>query len=105
MTEQVRAAFSAHFGVDCVLSADRQTASEDFSRIPDAFGVPYTFWLLGGVDPETYRTAAEHGTIARDIPANHSPLFAPLIDPTLSIGVQTHVVAALSYLAGEGATP
>ena len=44
-------------------------------------------------------TAAASGTVARDIPANHSPLFAPVPDPTLSIGVQTHVVAALSYLA------
>lgn len=99
VTEKVRAAFSIHFGADSLRTARRQTASEDFSRIPDAFGVPYTFWLLGGADPETYRAAVERGTVARDIPANHSPLFAPAIDPTLSIGVQTHVVAALSYLS------
>lgn len=99
VTERVRAAFCAHFGSDSVRSAERQTASEDFSRIPGAFGVPYTFWLLGGVDPETFRAAAARGTVAQDIPANHSPLFAPVIDPTLSMGVQTHVVAALSYLA------
>lgn len=65
----------------------------------DAFGVPYTFWLLGGADPNTYRAAAAKGTVARDIPANHSPFFAPVIDPTLSIGVQAHVVAALSWLS------
>lgn len=99
VTERVRAAFCTHFGADSVRSAERQTASEDFSRIPGAFGVPYTFWLLGGVDPETFRAAAARGTVAQDIPANHSPLFAPVIDPTLSMGVQTHVVAALSYLA------
>ncbi|MET3919325.1 amidohydrolase [Arthrobacter sp. UYEF20] len=101
VTEQVTAAFSAHFGADSVHHAERQTASEDFSRIPDAFGVPYTFWLLGGVDPETYRAAVAKGTVAQDIPANHSPLFAPVIDPTLSMGVQAHVVAALSYLSQE----
>jgi amidohydrolase len=99
VTDRVTSAFSAHFGADAVLPAGRQTASEDFSRIPDAFGVPYTFWLLGGVDPETYRVAAQKGTVAQDIPANHSPKYAPLIDPTLSIGVQAQVVAALSYLA------
>ncbi|MDQ0029399.1 amidohydrolase [Arthrobacter bambusae] len=104
VTEKVRAAFSAHFGAHSVRTAQRQTASEDFSRIPDAFGVPYTFWLLGGVDPENYRAAVERGTVAQDIPANHSPLFAPVIDPALSIGVQAHVVAAMSYLATEGAT-
>lgn len=43
--------------------------------------------------------AAQKGTVAQDIPANHSPRYAPLLDPTLSIGVQAHVVAALSYLA------
>lgn len=99
VTEKVRAAFLDRFGADSVRQAIPQTASEDFSRIPDAFGVPYTFWLLGGVDPGTYRAAVERGTVARDIPANHSPLFAPVIDPTLSLGVQTHVAAALSYLA------
>lgn len=102
VTDKVTAAFTAHFGADAVHHAQPQTASEDFSRIPDAFGVPYTFWLLGGVDPETYRVAVERGTVSQDIPGNHSPFFAPVIDPTLSMGVQTHVVAALSYLAREG---
>jgi hippurate hydrolase len=101
VTEQVRAAFTAHFGADSVHHAERQTASEDFSRIPDAFGVPYTFWLLGGVDPEAYRAAAAKGTVAQDIPGNHSPFFAPVMDPTLSMGVQAHVVAALSYLSRD----
>lgn len=99
VTDRVTSAFTAHFGTKAVLQAGRQTASEDFSRIPAAFEVPYTFWLLGGVDPETYRVAAQKGTVAQDIPANHSPGYAPLLDPTLSIGVQAHVVAALSYLA------
>lgn len=98
VTDQVTEAFTARFGADAVHTAERQTASEDFSRIPDAFGVPYTFWLLGGADPDSYRAAAARGTVAQDIPANHSPYFAPVIEPTLSVGVQAHVVAALSYL-------
>lgn len=99
VTDHVTAAFAAHFGADAVDRAMPQTASEDFSRIPDAFGAPYTFWLLGGADPDAYRAAAAKGTVAQDLPANHSPYFAPVIDPTLSMGVQAHVVAALSYLA------
>ena len=99
VTEQVRTAFSAHFGPDAVHRAEPQTASEDFSRLPDAFGVPYTFWLLGGADHDAYRVAAAKGTVSQDIPANHSPFFAPVIDPTLSMGVQAQVVAALSYLS------
>jgi metal-dependent amidase/aminoacylase/carboxypeptidase family protein len=101
VTEKVTAAFTRHFGPAAVLPATPQTASEDFSRIPDAFGVPYTFWLLGGHDPETYRAAVERGTVSRDIPGNHSPFFAPVLDPTLSLGVQAQTVAAMSYLAKD----
>ncbi|MDR7081044.1 metal-dependent amidase/aminoacylase/carboxypeptidase family protein [Arthrobacter ginsengisoli] len=99
VTAQVTNAFTAHFGAEAVSRATPQTASEDFSRIPDAFGVPYTFWLLGGAEPDTYRAAVAKGTAFQDIPGNHSPAFAPVINPTLSMGVQAQVVAALSYLA------
>ncbi|MCU1519303.1 MAG: amidohydrolase, partial [Pseudarthrobacter sp.] len=102
VTERVTAAFAEHFGAEAVGTAARQTASEDFSRIPDAFGVPYTFWMIGGADPETYRAAVVNGTVSQDIPANHSPFFAPIMDPTLEVGVRAQVVAALSYLAKEG---
>ena len=44
----VTQAFRAHFGDERVISLGRITASEDFSRIPDAFGTPYTYWGLGG---------------------------------------------------------
>ena len=99
VTDRVTAAFTSHFGATAIQHALPQTASEDFSRIPEAFGVPYTFWLLGGVEPETYRASVANGTVSQDIPANHSPSFAPLVDPTLSLGVQAHVVAALSCLS------
>jgi hippurate hydrolase len=101
VTAKVTDAFTAHFGSDAVHSATRQTASEDFSRIPDAFGVPYTFWMIGGADPETYRAAVANGTVRRDVPANHSPFFAPVLDPTLEVGVRAQVVAALTYLGGS----
>jgi len=38
----------------------------------------------------------------RSIPSNHSPLFAPVIDPTLSIGRAALVAAARVWL-GPGA--
>ncbi|SEC04440.1 hippurate hydrolase [Paramicrobacterium humi] len=101
VTSHVTDAFETHFPAGVVGKADRQTASEDFSRIPDAFGTPYSYWLLGGIDADAYRAAEEKGTLTQDIPGNHSPLFAPVIEPTLSLGVQAHVVAALSYLAKQ----
>src|SRR5699024_1787803 len=96
---KVTDAFTSFFGADAVYETAPYTASEDFSRLPDAFGIPYTYWVIGSVASEKYRRAVEQGTVAQDIPANHSPAFAPDIDPTLEVGVQTQVVAALAYLA------
>ena len=99
VNERVTQAFVAHFGADRVHHQDPVTASEDFSRVPDAFGVPYAYWTVGGHDAADYRAAVAAGRVAQDVPANHSPLFAPVVDPTLATMVQTQVVAALAYLA------
>jgi amidohydrolase len=100
ITERVTAAFTEHFGTDAVFHTAPNTASEDFSRIPDAFGVPYTYWVVGSVPSDRYRRAVENGTLLQDIQANHSPFFAPAIDPTLGVATQAQVVAALSCLSG-----
>jgi hippurate hydrolase len=99
VTEKITSAFRSHFGNDIVFDLGHQTASEDFSRIPDAFGTPYTYWGLGGTDPQKYQKALDAGRVEQDIPANHSEYFAPVIEPTLSNGTQAIVVGALTYLA------
>ena len=96
VTDKVAAAFAAYFG-DRAFTAPRQSASEDFSDIPDALGVPYTYWALGGIDEKTWQQAEAAGQIA-NIPANHSPKFAPTIEPTLQTGTAAIVVAALAWL-------
>ncbi|WP_055588087.1 amidohydrolase [Peterkaempfera griseoplana] len=103
VTREVSAAFEAMFGQRAV-TVELQSASEDFSRIPDAFGAPYTYWALGCADPDAYRTAQQRGTVAREIPVNHSPRFAPVLQPTLDTGVQALVTAALTHLARPGRT-
>jgi amidohydrolase len=97
-TERVASAFGEYFG-DRALALGQQSASEDFSDIPAALGTPYTYWGVGCTDPETFRKAAEAGRISQDIPGNHSPNFAPVLQPTLDIGTQALVVAALAWLA------
>ncbi|PJJ45135.1 hippurate hydrolase [Glutamicibacter mysorens] len=99
---KITAAFEAHFPEGQVYHADPATASEDFSTIPDTFGIPYAYWTVGCVDPQKYKDAVAAGTVASDIPANHSPFFAPVIHPTLQTATSTQVVAALAYL-GNGA--
>jgi hippurate hydrolase len=96
-TARVRAAFDALFR-DRVHDLSLQTASEDFSDIPNALSVPYTYWGIGGIDPDAYQRAVEAGRVSQDIPVNHSPAFAPVIQPTLDTGTQAMVAAALAWL-------
>lgn len=98
VNKTVTQAFAEHFPDGQVYQATPATASEDFSTIPDAFGIPYTYWTVGCIPADTYRKAVANGTVSADIPANHSPFFAPAIDPTLETATRTQVLAALAYL-------
>lgn len=96
-TERVAAAFAGFFG-DRAGELEQQAASEDFSDVPQALGVPYTYWGVGGTDPDAFAEALEADRVAQDIAVNHSPRFAPVIQPTLDTGTQALVVGALAWL-------
>jgi len=100
--ERTMAAFRARFGADRVFDLGPATGSEDCGVLGTASGAPVCYWYFGGADPETYARARESGTVARDIPSNHSPLFAPVVEPTLTGGVTAMTTAALTWLkAGQ----
>ena len=96
-TGRVARAFAAHFG-DKADEIPRQTVSEDFSKIPDAAGVPYTYWGLGYTDRDTYLAAEKDGHLD-DLTSNHSPKFLPPMQPCLRTGTEALVAAALAWLA------
>ncbi|WP_423058346.1 amidohydrolase [Brevibacterium linens] len=100
VNDTVTEALTEFFGTETVQEATPATASEDFSELPNAFGIPYAYWFVGSFDAEKYKAAEEAGTVLTDVPANHSPFFAPEIEPTLEIATQAQVVGALSYLGG-----
>ena len=102
VTARVAEAFTEFFGERSGV-LPQQSASEDFSDIPATLGVPYTYWGIGGIDADTYRTAEAAGRIPQDIPVNHSAAFAPALQPTLDTGTQALVVAATAWLAGPDA--
>lgn len=81
-------AFTARFGADRVRPIEPLIGSEDFGYFGVAAEVPSVFWGLGSADPSIV-----------DPPGNHSPLFAPVIEPTLSTGVEALVTAAMVWLA------
>lgn len=94
---QVADRFRAHFGADRVLEFDEpRAASEDVGVYGATLGVPTAFWFWGGSDPDVFKQAAQ---TAKPVPGNHSPLFAPLIEPTLTTGVEALTSAALELLA------
>ena len=97
VTERVAKAFAAHFG-DKADEIPKQTVSEDFSKIPDAAGVPYTYWGLGYTDQKTYLAAEKDGHLD-DLVTNHSPKFLPPMQPTLRTGTEALIAAALAWLA------
>jgi amidohydrolase len=96
-TARVARAFSEHFG-DRAGQIPAQTVSEDFSKIPDAAGVPYCYWSIGFTDRDTYLAAEKDGHLD-DLPTNHSPKFLPPMQPTMRTGTEALVTAALAWLA------
>jgi amidohydrolase len=77
------------------------TGSEDVGLLADAAGAPCVYWLLGGADPAGFEGATTIGEIAarsKALPSNHSPMFAPVIEPTLSAGIGALTAAATIWL-------
>ena len=97
-TAQLTLAFDRAFGEGTVVDPGMFTGSEDVSWFARESGAPLVFWFWGGVDQQKYADAKATDTIERDIPTNHSPYFAPVIQPTLDRGVDALVVAAREFL-------
>jgi metal-dependent amidase/aminoacylase/carboxypeptidase family protein len=95
VTARVADAFAARFGVEQVVAGQRLAGSEDFGVFGERGGFPSLFWFVGGADPAAHEAARAEG---RDLPSNHSPLFAPVLDPVVGHGVETLVTAALQWL-------
>ncbi len=77
------------------------TGSEDVGLLAVGAGVPCVYWLLGGADPAQFEGATGMDDIAarvRLLPSNHSPMFAPVVEPTLSVGIAALASAAKEWL-------
>jgi amidohydrolase len=102
--ERTRPAFEAMVGADRVFDPGLVTASEDVGLLAAAADAPLVYWLVGGSDPARFAGASSAEEITArvaQLPSNHSPLFAPVIEPTLSTGVSALVAAARVWLDAE----
>ncbi len=96
-TARVESAFRRAFGDERVMDAGLISGSEDVGVLAVAAGVPLVYWFLGGTDPARFGPAFVSGRMPDDIPSNHSPHFAPLIEPTITTGVTALVAAAREW--------
>lgn len=96
---RVAAALSARFGAKNLIDPGPVSGSEDVGVLATAAKVPLVYWLLGGAAPELFADYATTGRMPENIPSNHSPYFAPLIRPTLDVGIDALVTAARAWLA------
>ena len=87
-------------GVGLTLDPGPVTGSEDVGLLATAAGVPCAYWMLGGSDPALFAgitTVDEARVIVDGLPSNHSPLYAPVIDPTIRTGVAALTAAARAW--------
>jgi hippurate hydrolase len=98
---RTRAGLEAELGAGLVVDPGPVTGSEDVGLLATAAGAPCVYWLLGGADPAAFAGASslqDVVAVVRDLPSNHAPDFAPVIQPTLRTGVAALVAAARTWL-------
>ena len=97
VTAAVAKSFDAHFGKEKHKSNMKNAlGSEDFGILGSSIDRPYMFWFFGGYSEEDWER------FEGNVPVNHSPYFAPAIQPTLTTGVDALIVAALTFLGKKG---
>jgi metal-dependent amidase/aminoacylase/carboxypeptidase family protein len=104
VTAKLESSFTAHFPTTedgYTSTAPRLGGSEDFGILATAINRPACFWIYGGIGAEVWDKAEKEDRLLEDIPVNHSPFFAPVIMPTLQVGIDAYAVAALTFLAKE----
>ena len=96
LAQRLQRALAAAVGGDNVIRGEPITASEDFS-VFIAQGIPGFYLSLGGADPQKFAEARASGMV---LPSNHSPLFAPDIDPALHTAINAEVAMLRDLLNG-----
>jgi amidohydrolase len=99
LAQRLRGPLEAALGKDNVVTEEPITASEDFSVFVEQ-GIPGFYFSLGGADPGKLAEAKAAGT---RLPSNHSPLFAPDVDPSLRTAIEAEIAVLRNLLNGSPA--
>ncbi len=97
LTRRLTGVFTAWLGADRVKPMPPIMGGEDFSEYGRTTPhVPICIWWVGGMAPEKFEESKRTGV---PVPSNHSPLFAPVPEPTLKAAVTSMTAAVLDLLA------
>ena len=95
LTERLATAFRRTLGEENVTLLAPIMASEDFGYLSLDRKIPSMIFWLGAVDPAKVKLSKDTGT---PLPSLHSPLFAPVPEPTLRTGVKAMTAAVLELM-------
>jgi amidohydrolase len=99
LSRHFAATLETALGKSNVVVQPPEIVSEDYSVFVEQ-GVPSFFFRLGVADPEKLRQAKAAG---KELPSNHSPLFAPVAEPALRTGITAEVLVLRNLLNGSAA--
>lgn len=99
LAQRLASVWRAWLGSEKVLAGKPVMGAEDFGE----FGrtepkIPICIFWIGAVSPEAMK---EKSGAAVSLPSLHSPLFAPLPEPTLKTGVTAMTAAVLELVGGK----
>jgi amidohydrolase len=97
LAQRLRVPLETALGRKNVITTQAITPSEDYAFFIEQ-GVPSLYFSLGGANPEKYAQAKATGVM---LPSNHSPLFAPDVDPALHTGITAEVAVLRNLLQGS----
>ena len=96
LTERLAGVFKAWLGETNVLEQQPTMGGEDFAEYGRTEAkIPICMFRVGGVDPEKY---AESQRTGQSLPSLHSPLWAPLPEPTIKTGMTAMCAAVLELM-------
>ena len=97
LAQRLTLVLQSALGKERVATVEPALASEDYSYFVSA-GIPSFFYTLGGANPQKYAEAKSTG---QNLPSNHSPFFAPDVDPALHTAITSEVVVLRNLLQGS----
>ena len=99
LTQHLAGVLKGVLGKGSVVTEDPIMTSEDYAYFVEQ-GVPSFYFTLGVANPQKYAEAKASG---KDLPSNHSPLFAPDAEPALRVGMTAEVTVLRDLMKGSAA--